>query len=174
MESGNMEQLKDYMYKMDETVSTNIYKYNVGNDLVNCILSDIEKDYELEGIQLRLEGYFPAEMAINNIDLSVIISNAVLNAFEATQNVHTDSERTIQFNIKSINQILYIEIINPINSKISINNGMIENIKDNKGYHGFGIRNMRDCIKKYNGYLQYSCTENEIMTKIIINNINNK
>lgn len=174
MESGNMEQLKDYMYKMDETVSTNIYKYNVGNDLVNCILSNIEKDYELEGIQLRIEGYFPAEMAINNIDLSIIISNAVLNAFEATQSVHIDLERTIHFNIKSINQILYIEIINPINSKISINNGMIENIKDNKGYHGFGIRNMRDCIKKYNGYLKYSCTENEIMTKIIISNINNK
>lgn len=170
-EKQDMQQLKEYLGRMDDTVSSTFYKCDVGNDLVNCILSDTEKEYENAGITLRVEGHFPSEVHINNMDIGIIVSNAISNAFEAAAKVKSESNRLVYFRIRSIHHILFIEITNPVDAKVPVHNGMLVTTKENKDLHGFGIRNIRECLKKYNGLLEYDCTKNEMKTKIVLMNL---
>jgi sensor histidine kinase regulating citrate/malate metabolism len=161
-------QIKEYLIKIDNTVESCECKYNVGNDLVNCILSEIDKKYEKEEICLIVRGYFPESINIDNVDLCIIISNLIVNAFEATQKVFSKKQRTIYFNIKSKQSLLYIEIVNPILEQIYIKEGMIETTKANKEEHGFGIQNVKECINRYNGNLVYTCSTKEMKAKIML------
>jgi uncharacterized membrane protein len=170
-EKKDMEQLMEYLSRMDDTVSSTFYKFDVGNDLVNYILSDVEKEYENTGITLQVEGRFPSEVHINNMDIGIIVSNAISNAFEAAAKVSSISNMLVHFRIRSVHHILFIEVTNPVNAKVPVHNGMFETSKENRGLHGFGIRNIKECLKKYNGLLEYDCTEHEMKTKIVMMNL---
>jgi hypothetical protein len=168
-EKKDTTELMEYINKMDEVVNASIYQYDTGNSLVNCILSDIEYDFGKSGIRLKVEGRFPADIQIDNLDMSILISNAVLNAFEAAQKVIPDSNKLVLFRIKSTNDMIYIEIINPVIEKVLISNKLIETSKEDKRQHGYGIPNIKECLHKYNGYLEYDCTDHQMTTKILMN-----
>jgi hypothetical protein len=168
-EKKDTNELLEYINKMDDVVNASIYQYDTGNSLVNCILSDIEYDFSKSGILLKVEGRFPSDIRIDNLDMSILISNAVLNAFEAAQKAIPDTDKLVLFRIKNINDMIYIEIINPVAEKVLISNKLIETSKEDKKHHGYGIMNIKDCLHKYNGFLEYDCTDKQMITKILMN-----
>jgi two-component system, LytTR family, sensor histidine kinase AgrC len=168
IESDKIKELQEYIKKMDVSVNASIYKYNVGNDLVNCIIANIEQDFKNSGISLQVTGALPENIPVDQMDMCILISNALTNAFEAAQKVNGSLEKVIKFNVKTLNELIYIEITNPVISKIEIKDNMIETTKTDKMFHGYGIANIKECLKKYNGYLEYQCSEEEMLTKILL------
>ena len=64
------------------------------------------------------------------------------------------------FNIHSVGNFISITIKNYYNGKIVLNSeGLPTTNKENKNYHGYGIKSIQAIVQKYNGNLSISTEE---------------
>ena len=96
-------------------------------------------------------------------DKSTILSNAIDNAIEAC---YKTREKFIIIDIASDKQHIKIQIENS-SLPIKIKSNTILTTKKNTALHGFGLKSIKQTIKKYNGYLKISYKDG-ITTLIIL------
>lgn len=96
-------------------------------------------------------------------DKSTILCNAIDNAIEACCKVR---EKFIIIDIASDKQHIKIQIENS-SLPIKIKSNTILTTKKNTALHGFGLKSIKQTIKKYNGYLKISYKDG-ITTLIIL------
>lgn len=100
---------------------------------------------------------------ITSADKSTILCNAIDNAIEACYQMR---EKFIIIDIASDKQYIKIQIENS-SLPIKIKDNTILTTKKNSALHGFGLKSIKQTIKKYNGLLNISY-EDEITTLIIL------
>ena len=65
------------------------------------------------------------------------------------------------------NNILKCNFLNSFNGKIQSDGGKWTTIKKNKEYHGYGLENIQDAVRKYNGIYDIDTKDNEFMLTIL-------
>ena len=78
-----------------------------------------------------------------------MFGNALDNAVECEEK-RPEGSRLIHLSIKDIGNMLFIRVENAYDGP-KITDGEIETSKDDKRYHGFGIKSMRRIVEKYGG-----------------------
>lgn len=156
MEMGSLEELKAYIKDLGE-IKEGLDFISTNHIICDAIINQYYGLCNQEGIQLSVMGKFPADMKISEVDLCVILSNAMENAFEATQ--RCEGNRGIDFTIKSHGNMLLIEITNPTVDKPVIQDGFIETTKEDKAHHGYGTRNMREAALRSGGNVTWEYDE---------------
>jgi len=137
----------------------------VGNQLIDVILSDLQSKYSYAAISVF--GTFCKDHSISDIDLCIIFSNLLTNAFEAVE--HCD-DKEVKLHIKTISSNLIFSISNAVSFVPMIINNSIKTTKSG-GEHGFGLRNIKECLTKYNGELELKCENNLFTANVIIPNV---
>lgn len=89
------------------------------------------------------------------------------NALEACEQIE-GKERWIRIKIKKKNQLIYIEIANAIAKKPGQNGSGFISTKKENGLHGYGMRNIRDIVEKYEGIFQYEIRDESLMVMISV------
>ena len=77
-------------------------------------------------------------------------------------------DRKISINSRIINNYLVLKITNNYNSIINANFSTIKKDKEN---HGFGIKIIKEIVKKYDGTLKINKTDKTIEFSITLKNI---
>lgn len=101
------------------------------------------------GIQINIKTDLPIDFNFSPFDLTVILGNLIDNALQAVTIVEKD--RFIDLRMKCTKGMLFIKISNPYKTVIKKESGKIITSKDDKENHGWGLRNVDDILKKYNG-----------------------
>ena len=145
------------------------YDYDVGNDTVNAILN-----YYLLPVKNRCEievnGYLPDSTTISDRDLCIVISKLIVNAIEAVDKIYS-SERNINVTLKKGKIFTYIIIKNTfVNSEDKVIQNKISTTKSDKRNHGFGLKNVKNIVEKYNGELVLKVEKNQFIAEIRIKN----
>ena len=143
--------------------------YDVGNEIINTILN-----YYLSPIKsackITVKGYIPDELSITRRDLCIIVSNLIKNAVEAVETVES-SHRYITVVIKSGKIFLDIKINNSCNKADGIFvDGKITTSKKDKNNHGFGMKNIENVVKKYDGDYTYGKENNDFWAEVRVKN----
>lgn len=163
------DQLLQYIQEMDSTMlfyTDNIV--DVGNEFVSAILTDYMKQSRQIGIVMNVSGVIPEQVQVTDIDWSIILSNCISNALEATIKVEEEN-RTIDIHFFSMVNKLFIEICNPFNEVPVVCDGEIKTTKPDLISHGFGIKNIKSSIEKYHGNLSFEINNTkEIKMRIIM------
>lgn len=98
--------------------------------------------------------------SINELDLSVILGNLLDNAIKACENVAEN--KIIDLVISQDANGLHVEVSNTINESILSVNPNLKSSKPDQKNHGFGIKSVKNLVKKNNGiidiYENDSCT----------------
>ena len=138
---------------------------NVGNELVNAVLSDeIGKNKE---VTFDSEGILPANMKISDFDLCTIFSNLLSNSMEACKSI-SDGEKKITLSIKTFQNKLLISMENTVAHKLPIEQlGRFTTKKDTKN-HGYGIYNVKQTIEKYHGEIEFYQQKNWFRVEIFM------
>ena len=98
-----------------------------------------------------------------------LFGNLLDNALEACEKIN-DKKRWIKIKIKKKNLLLYIEIANALEEMPKqIQKEFVSNKKDN-GLHGYGMKNIQDIVKKYDGIFEYKVYEDHLIFMISIYN----
>ena len=147
---GDMDEVSRYVEELDGRVEdmTGIVTGNtVADYLVNETIYRLEQSGE---IVYSVVGRFPDEMRISNMDLCVLLGNALDNAREALLKVK--GKRELRVEILNLRQVLMMRITN---SARKPEGRFLESTKEKKREHGYGTKNMMWVVEKYDGEINW-------------------
>ena len=143
-------------------------KLQCSNYVVDAILNQFALPMEKEKIEFDFQYDIYGEVLIQEIDLSTILYNLFQNAVEECNRI-LEGKRKISFEMKEDNGNVFIELKNTVHNNFDMKN--IKDLKTTKKKqesHGFGIANVRKCVEKYNGELEYRYSQGELSANIIL------
>ena len=141
-----------------------------GNEALDALINTKYKDKKDLNIKFKHNIAINAKNKIDNIDLCIIIGNALDNAIEACAKIGGNDEKEISLTIKQANNYLAVEMTNPASEPVKKVNGKIASGKKEKELHGFGMQSMEEIVNKYNGNLNYSQNGGVFSLKIYVEN----
>ena len=109
---------------------------------------------------------------ISEIDLAIILGNALDNAIEAADKITEQDERKVSLTIKLHNNQIIIVVKNKVTT--DVNTDDLKTNKKDVDYHGFGILSIKNLAKKYEGNVMFSCEDNTFQIYIVLKNEPNK
>lgn len=178
------DELEGYLLDMSKGINEIKRGIDTGNELINIIVEDICSNYVNSKIKVNWKGIFPEKTRFTNMDICIMFSNILKNAFESElewkKNVERENvgnknnyrDNGIYINIKNINRALYIHVMNDTNNNLSISkNQTIHTTKLDKENHGYGTKIIKDIVEKYGGTLTYNCEKHLFSTEILFENI---
>lgn len=171
-QTGSLEQMGEYIGQVIAMTNTFTNLFHTGNEIVDTILSEAQGKCEAKGINVKLEGTFPNELFIPQMDLCIVFANAISNAVEAIEKIDKKSGDSfcIYIKISSFKEDIFIDIINPVAFNVSVIGGTIKTTKQNHAMHGFGTKNMKRVVEKNNGSIEFTCEKNMFCVHINIKN----
>lgn len=146
-----------YIEKYDRMVLGEIKnKIYCENDIINYLINYKSKICKEKGIKsyIYVSNNIPN---ISELDLCVLIGNAMDNAIEGTgSKLSEDLQREIYLELKTVDNFFIITVKNTIyNSVLQNNPKLISTKKENKN-HGIGIASMKEILKTYHGSIDFS------------------
>lgn len=139
---GDMENAVQSLQQATTALSEIHQTVDVGNAVVNGILERALEQVQNQGISLDFDVWVPDQLPISAVDLYIIMGNTIDNAIEACQQVPAADSPTISLTLRQQNHTLFYAIDNPIPAKQGKKPGDV---------HGYGIRNVKNCVAKYHG-----------------------
>lgn len=162
----NMQGARAYLEELGGTLEELRLKHQTGNTLVNAIVNDMCVKYS--DVTLNWEGFLPAETTLSDMDMCTVFSNLLENAFYAASRCTTGS--AVDVTVKSVAGALYVIIENDRTGKIEEEKGSFVTQKGDKKNHGFGTRNVKDCVAKNNGTINFEYTETKFRATVTLVN----
>lgn len=164
--NGQDECLK-YIRELREQAETVPMYYNTGNMIGDAVINQKVYSTREENIKYDLRIKFPQHMCIEEVDLGTLLVNLLDNAIEAVREVE-EKERKIKINIHPHHNKLLINMSNSVAYNPIQNNKLVQRKKPNKHEHGYGLVNVKYVVDKYDGFMEYSCEDNEFEINVLI------
>lgn len=153
-----MKQLTNELNQVDTIIQT-------GNTKIDAIVNTKLTLAKHHGVELFATAIAPKEIAIEHIDLAIILGNLLTNAIEATvKETSTSDEKFIRLYIAPMNDTLYI----------SVTNTMIEPPKSSflslkrVNRRGYGLARIDQSVEKYQGIVSRKWEEAVFATEVTI------
>ena len=141
-----------YLKEIENSIEIYEAIVKTGNEVLDTILTEKSLYCKERGITVSCVADGEQLNFINTIDLYSILGNAIDNAIEAVEKLKKQEMRQIDVLIYRQQHFVVINVINPIEEELMYEEEMPITTKDNKGYHGFGLKSIKYMLEKYNGF----------------------
>ncbi|MCR5595303.1 MAG: GHKL domain-containing protein [Lachnospiraceae bacterium] len=167
IESGDREAVTEYIGAWKKNLDNLNKSIKTGNPFTDAAISGFADRFIEAGITFDQSFIYPDQLRIDPFDMCVVLSNALLNAYEASLCVE-DPAASLTSVVRGNTFILNVK--NRINSRISdvTEEGIPYSTKKEDG-HGYGIRNIRNIAHKYNGEIEVRQDESDHRLEFILN-----
>ena len=102
------------------------------------------------------------------IDLYTMLSNALDNAIECVEKYEEEEKKIISVHISMVGTMNCIMIENYFDGQLQYENGQLATSKEDKDFHGFGVRSIQMIARKYKGSTRISHTNHTFSIQILI------
>lgn len=169
---ANNEKIKEMkVYLSDIGYEINEVDFNIktGNSIADAVINEKYSIAKEKNIQFECDFMLPHETNIKPIDLSIILNNALDNAIEACMGIK-DRSLPKKISIKTYVRDVYaiIEIANSMENKVIHDGAQILTTKTDTLRHGFGMSNIKNSVKKYNGTMDIKEGKNKFTINIML------
>ena len=160
-------EIEKYLSELKSAWSASVAEIKTGNPVTDVILTQKQKEAEEKGIDFKCKFIYPTDTSINAFDVSVILNNAIANAFEGVKGCKNPYVSILAYRKKNA---YMLEVTNCINRIVEIDDetGLPETTKKDKGSHGFGLANIRKVARKYYGDIDISQDENRFTLTVML------
>lgn len=154
-ESGTALEL---LQECSQSLEPSHLSFDTGNGIADAIF--IEKQAKATDFhtEIRFNGMIPAN-GLSPTDLCVILGNTLDNAIEACQKLSANEQKTIVVTSEYSSGFWFLKIHNPIAKSVAIHNNHVITTKANKTHHGFGLYSLHSVVKRYDGEVKLSSTD---------------
>jgi hypothetical protein len=159
---------EEYLRQLEEGVQSYGTQHHTGNSVLDTILTSKQNDCQKNNINLTVVADGQKLAFIEVMDLCSIFGNALDNAIESVERIDDPEKRLIRLAVYTQNNFLMIRVENYFEHPVSQQDGEFVTSKDEKGYHGYGIKSIRYVVKKYNGTLSITTDNNWFYLRILI------
>jgi hypothetical protein len=158
--SGALNHIKD----LKKRFSSGEAIVETGNTALDAILSTKKALAESRNIRFITKIQIPEQLSIDSVDMCIVFGNALDNAIEACDKVN-DLDKEISLTIICQDKALFCRITNtaPPASK-----SVFKTTKADKDNHGYGLKNIKNALAKYNSTPTIEHNGNEFTLKFVI------
>ena len=155
-EESNNKEMLTYLEKMIKPISKHSVSYT-GNFVLDSIINELKTTMDENEISFEYNGILHLRENIVIFDMCSLIYNSLLNAIEGCNRLENTPKRIImEVETNHQNQKIRIHVYNTcIYNKNAQNIDILNSSKPDRAAHGIGMKNMRDTVQKYNGYIQF-------------------
>jgi len=143
LDLNNIDEAKKYAKELLKDVQEVNNIVNIENSTILAILNNNLTVAKEKDIEVDLNIDIPKELKVNSMDISIILGNSLSNAIEACENLKKK----------------YIKLYMYMKGKID---------KEN---HGFGLKNIKYIVDKYDGLLKIEQSKEEFILNIAMKEI---
>lgn len=146
----------------DATVKT-------GNEVLDTILTEKSLLCYRNGIVLTCVADGSLLDFMSAPDLFSLFGNALDNAIEAVKKIDDRDKRIIGLRIHSVGQLVTVNLKNSFEGEVEFDeNGFPKTTKEDKNYHGFGLKSIRYVVEKYYGSVAVQVEEENFNLNILV------
>ncbi len=135
------------------------------NQMINAVLSLYLTKAKKIGCVLDTQISIPEKLDIEDMDLCIILSNALENAVNACER-SDENHRRIKIKI-NFQKALIISIKNSCSESVSFDKNGLP-ITAPKAGHGIGMKSIANTVEKYGGILKCECEKGEFRLDIVM------
>lgn len=147
------DRILDYVGRLSSAFPAPSFLFETGNYIADAVLTEKQINSP-DDISIEFDGVVPAD--IDNVDLCIILSNALDNAVEACSSCRGNKSVSVYSAVK--HGYFVLKIKNPtVTTEL---NGRITTTKPDKINHGFGLSNIKRTVGKYGGRVSVCCEDN--------------
>lgn len=150
--------------RLQQQISSYENYYRTGNAYLDVIIRDKAKTAREKQIDFTAVIHFTDGSFLDSLDISTIFGNALDNAIEASEKLAV-SRRVITVKARRIRDMLVILVEN---NALPDTDASGQTTKDDTFLHGFGLSNIRNTVKKYDGQCTVKCSDGVFVLKIMI------
>lgn len=163
------QEAEGYLRNMRQAADRLSLQFSTGNPVTDVILNRKGQICAQEEIGLEGDLIYPAQLGIEAFDLGILLNNALDNAIEACRRMEEDRQRWIHFRGYTKGRMFFIVVENAYDGTVlSGGTDALQTTKAGSGLHGFGMNNMRSCVEKYYGTMQYEAGEEYFVLTIMM------
>lgn len=163
---------KDAINYIKDKIEIDIFNnnpINSGHPVIDAIIYSKNLYAQKQGASINSNIKITTKILIDELELGVLIGNALDNAIEAVSNLDKSKSKIINLYILSSGDMLSIEVTNQTNNNIDTLNLMTS--KNDTRMHGYGISSIETITTKHKGNLSISCENNIFTLSAILVNI---
>ena len=98
-------------------------------------------------------------------DMNILLSNLIDNAIEAAVK---SIDKKLSLHIQYVKGIFYMKITNSYNRPVLFHKNNYLTTKVEKDVHGYGLTNVKNIVKKYDGTIEFNHQNKIFVTKIYL------
>lgn len=151
LDLGQNDKAIEYFKKLG-TDFANISKTYTKNSLINAVLNSKYQKAMLEGIELRIQADADTSGLEESTDLCTLIANSIDNAIEAKPE---DGKISLVLTEDGDN-FLFICTNRYSGERTKGPDGIPSTTKDDRKSHGFGMKNIKEAVKRMNGTVDFT------------------
>lgn len=164
--------IQDAINYVKDKIEIDIFNNNTinsGHPVIDATIYSKSLYAQKQGVSIDCNLKITTNILIDELELGVLIGNALDNAIEAASELDESKSKVISLNILSSGDMLSIEVSNQTNTNIDTLN--LTTTKKDARMHGYGLNSIETITKKYKGNLYISCENNIFTLSAILVNI---
>ena len=158
----------DFLNEMEAEVRQYEAQNQTGNHVVDTILTEKYLQCQKLNIQMTAVVDGKAMEFLPVMEICSLLGNALDNAIEAVQKVVPEQERLIRFSVDKTKGFLRMRVENRYMGDLKMRDGNPFTTKQNKEYHGFGVKSMKTIAEKHDGSLHVDLKDGWFLLNILI------
>lgn len=165
LQEGDIKQAQQYLDTIErqrQSFRVNTYCHN---NTVNLILSSFAAKAKQRQVDFSAQIKAADFGSISDCDICVILSNALENAVRCAAQNKDPQNRTVSVEMFCKNKKNCINVANPFEGTVTIENGMPQTSQKN---HGTGTRSIAAICEKYNGICRFQMQNGVFSTSVVL------
>lgn len=162
---NNKEAAQNYITEIEKSIESVAVETYCSNYSLNLIMHFYVAKAKEEHIDVEIQIDLPRELAVSDMDLCLVFSNAIENAVNALANIQSTKDKSLKILCKTKNDKLFIQITNSFEGTIMF----VDEIPISKSEnHGLGTKSIAVIAEKYNGVYSFTAENGIFKTSIIL------
>lgn len=157
-----------YLQQMEREIRAYEARNQTGNPVLDAVLTSKALYCQRHGIELKFIADGKLLGFMDDMEVSALFGNMLDNAIESVERQPDEQKRLIRLYVGGENRFLRIRIENYCEERVRFRDGMPMTTKQDKRYHGFGMKSMQRTVGKYGGSMVASQDGNWFALKILI------
>lgn len=167
LENSDSEDKKEIIKSLYDSFTIYDSLVKTGNEVFDLIIMNVYPTITGKSVSFTYIVDGDALCCMKPADISSLFGNLIDNAVEAVV-AEDEDKRIISLNVRRERQMLVIHIHNYCSRPPEFDDGLPLTRKQNKQYHGFGVRSIRYLVERYGGEMRMSWANNVFSVDIMI------
>ena len=141
---------------------------DTGNGVVDTMLSTKLAEAEHAGITATCVVDGTAVEFMEVMDLVTVFGNAMDNAIEATGRVAAKDRRLLRVAVNRQGHFAVLRFENYFGGRLTLVDGLPPTTKDDAHHHGYGLKNMRQAVERYDGSFTVAAEDGWFVLRMLV------